>query len=73
MYSKSNIYFRVEGKCKAGARTATCCAHVAATIYASGFLAYNPQAWQTRWREFNFVDAGANPAYNADILNGCFT
>merc|ERR1712025_444475 len=29
---------RVIGKCKAGARTATCCAHVATAIYACGLL-----------------------------------
>ena len=67
------LFYRVPGRCKAGARTATCCAHVATTLYACGLLAHTPWVWESRWREYNIVDSGDNAAYTADILNNCLS
>ena len=66
-------YSRRAGKCKVGARTSTCCAHVATGIYAAGLLAHNPGAFKSSWREYNYVDAGKSQALNADILAGLFS
>ena len=65
--------YRVPGKCKSGARTSSCCAHVMAALYAAGFLAHNPGAWNSAWAEYNLLDT-ANPAgYTTDILTGLYT
>ena len=64
---------RTLGKCKAGSRTFTCCAHVMACLYTCGFLAYNPGLWRTAWRSYNFLDAGAAAGYNRDLLTGLYS
>ena len=61
---------RMPGKCKTGARTCSCCAHVATGVYICGVLAHNPALFRTKWREINYVDAGRAPAYTTDILTG---
>ena len=61
---------RVPGKCKTGARTSSCCAHVAAAVYICGVLAHNPGLFRTKWRNINYVDAGRPTAYTTDILTG---
>ena len=63
---------RVPGKCKVGARTCSCCAHVATAAYICGVLAHNPALFRTTWRDINYLDAAAGraPAHTTDILNG---
>ena len=68
----NNLYSRVPGKCKVGARTSTCCAHVMATLYACSYLAYNPGVWRTAWRDYNIVDAGGPVPYTTDLLTGVY-
>ena len=63
------MYFRGQGMCKAGARTATCCSHVAAILFAAGILAYNPGVWKSRWRNFNIIDTAKPRAYTTDVLS----
>ena len=63
---------RSVGKCKSGARTAGCCAHVATAAYICGVLAHTPGVFKSTWREVNYIDAGANQteAHTADLLSG---
>ena len=62
---------RTPGKCKTGARTCSCCAHVATAAYICGVLAHSPALFRTRWRNINYLDAGsAFPAHTTDILAG---
>ena len=61
---------RVPGKCKTGARTCSCCSHVATAVYVCGVLSHNPALFKTRWRDINYVDAGRTPAHTTDILAG---
>ena len=65
--------FRVQGKCKTGARTSSCCAHVCATIYACGILAHNPQAWHSTWHEYNVLDTRQPNGYTTDMLAGLYS
>ena len=63
---------RVPGKCKVGARTCGCCAHVATAAYICGLLAHNHGLFRTTWRNINYLDSGAGraPAHTTDILTG---
>ena len=63
---------RVKGKCKSGARTCGCCAHVATAAYICGVLAHNPGLFRSTWREINFVDAGSGQTeeHTADLFTG---
>ena len=63
---------RVPGKCKTGARTCGCCAHVSTAVYICGVLSHNPGLFKTRWRNINYVDADTRraPAHTTDILAG---
>jgi hypothetical protein len=63
---------RMPGKCKVGARTCSCCAHVATAVYICGVLAHNHGLFRTKWRNINYLDAGAGraPAHTTDILTG---
>ena len=63
---------RMPGKCRVGARTSSCCAHVATAAYICGIIAHNPGLFRTTWRNINYLDAGAGraPAHTTDILAG---
>ena len=63
---------RIPGKCKTGARTCSCCAHVSTAVYICGVLAHNHGLFRTKWRNINYLDAGAGraPAHTTDILTG---
>ena len=63
---------RVRGKCKSGARTSSCCSHVATAAYICGLLSHNPAVYHSTWREINYVDAGAgqSEAHTADLFAG---
>ena len=59
---------RTPGNCIVGARTSTCCAHVAAALYVAGILAHNPAGFVSSWRKLHLLDTGMFPAYTTDIL-----
>ena len=59
---------RDAGRCVVGARTATCCAHVCAALYAAGLIAHNPAAFISSWRRLHILDTGKFAAYTTDIL-----
>ena len=55
--------------CKVGARTATCCAHVATAVCAAGIIAYNP-VYSNPNKRLAYLDPGTTlpSAYTRDIL-----
>jgi hypothetical protein len=59
---------RDANRCIVGARSATCCAHVCAAVYAAGVLAHNPAAFISSWRKLHILDTAKIPAYTTDIL-----
>ena len=63
---------RVRGKCKSGARTSGCCAHVATAAYVCGVLAHHPGLFKSTWREINYVDAGTGQIeeHTASLFTG---
>ena len=63
---------RLQSKCKSGARTVSCCAHVATAAYILGVLAHDPQQYKSTWRDINYIDAGPiqTEAHSADLLFG---
>ena len=63
---------RMQGKCKSGARTCSCCSHIATASYICGVLAHNPGIFTTRWREINYIDAGSvqDPVHSFDLFAG---
>ena len=53
-----------------GARTATCCSHVATVLYALGLLAWVPDAHRSRHLRYHYVDKANPDAMNHELLAG---
>ena len=63
---------RVPGKCKTGARTCSCCAHVGTAVYICGVIGHSPALFKSKWRNINYIDAstGRAAAHTTDLLAG---
>ena len=64
--------FQRVGKCRVGARTATCCSHVATILYSLGILSHMPDAFRTRHLRYNYYDKANPQAMNQDLLAALF-
>ena len=62
--------FRENGKCRVGARTATCCSHVAAILYVLGILSWAPAHFRSRHFGYCYFDKASPDAMNHDLLDG---
>ena len=64
---------RLVGRCKAGARTVFCCAHVATGVAAAGVWSHNPGLFRTSWRLINNLDSAMETGHARDVIAGLFT
>ena len=66
----STYFFRENGKCRVGARTATCCSHCAAILYVLGIISWAPAIFKSRHLRYHYFDKANPDAMNRDLVAG---